>query len=207
MSTASKKHFRDWFENNHESYLVLHTMSQSERSYWMHEIITHLKPCGVVYVDFIFPEDETNVQLIISAGGNHKRFKDVEQLVAEHGIEEIWGHTGIDPYNLWCNFYYADNDEEPGIYVYVDCDEFPDAEFEGAVLAVVENVPGERSACLDIGWITVERLADHDEDGMPALIKLQDLPVYPERMKYSSLCVNGEGRLQKNIAKNDCFIV
>lgn len=89
------------------------------------------------------------------------------------------------------------DDEDPGMGVFAEHYEVSDDEFEGAVRAVLWNLLGERSVTLDIGWLQMGRLRDLTPGERSKLMKLQKLPAYLERRRFSSLCINEQGKIEE----------
>lgn len=217
MEVSKMKHFWEWFQQHSEIVRYLNMIDQEEVGYWMNEVVVHLWACSEnVNACMLLPTDGTTATLIISAGGVYEYFEQVEEIVAEApqipgweiiafeppnpidmGIEEEFGHTGIDPHNLWFDPILCDWDERPYILVYAEGYKMKDPEFEAAVAAVMANLLGERSATLDIAEFAVNDLNMFSADEREGLMKLQELPAYLERTKLSSIVINEQGKLEE----------
>lgn len=216
MGVSLKKHFWKWFQQNSEIFRCFNNIDKNEVNYWMEEIYVHLRAyCKNVYPCIWLPDDGTMAKLIISAGGNYKYFKRVEELVSkapqipgweivafdpprpiDDGIEEQYGHTGIDPHNLWFIPILSDDDEPPGIVVFAEEYKTEDPAFEAAVEAVIANLLGERSANLDIAGVTVQSMDIFSAEDRSEMMKLQELPAYLERTKLSSIMISEQGKME-----------
>ena len=216
MELSTKQQFWVWFQYNSEIYRCLDRMAAPEAQYWMDEIEVHLRSFAKkIYACIGLPDDGGVAKLIISAHGNYNYFKRVEELVSkapsipgweiiafmppcpiDFGISAHYGHTGIDPYNLWFIPTLIE-DEPPFIVVFAEEYKREDLEFEAAVEAVIVNLLGERSANLGLSAVVVACLDDFDAGERSEMMKLQELPAYLERVNVSSCFINERGELEE----------
>ena len=223
MGVYLKKHFWKWFQQQSEIYRCLHKIHKKEVGYWMDELIVHLQAyCKHVYPSIWLADDGTMAKLIITAAGNHRYFRRVEEIVAkappvagweivalyppcpiDEGIAAQYGHTGIDPHNLWFLPVLSADDEPPGIIVYAAGYTTVDRAFEAAVEAVIVNLLGERAASLDLCGVSVDNLDELYPAERLDLMPLQELSAYLERVNVSSCFINERGELEEQTGKSN----
>lgn len=216
MRSSTKSHFWAWFKQNNEIYRKIGEMSKKEALYWQDEILAHLRACGKnIYPYILLPEDGSTPRLIISANGNLKYFEQVMALVAkapvipgweiigfkppcaiDAGIQERFGYTGIDPHNLWFVLF-ENEDGLPFITVFAEHYKPWDEVFTKAVEAVLFNVLGEYGLYTELLGFDVDALEGFIDEGRSKCNKLQELPAYLERGRFSSWVVNGQGEIQE----------
>jgi hypothetical protein len=215
MRFSPAKHFWVWFARNSETILQMHLQNKNEFTYWVKEIGAHLRACGRgILFEIAWGKNGATPRFILTSNGRKRCFQRIENLVSktpaipgweiiafqppqpiDFFIEEEFGHTGIDPYNLW--FEPLGPGDKPVIRVYAERYEPIGWEFEQAAGAVVYNLLGERSATLDIGGVEVERILELPAGKRSRLIKLEELPARLERFKVSSFRINDMGILEE----------
>ncbi|AXY77640.1 hypothetical protein D3H65_28270 [Paraflavitalea soli] len=216
MRLTTKDHFWIWFKSNSEIYRKIGEMSKKEARYWLNELYAHLRSCGRnIHPYILFPKDESTRQLIISANGNLNYFEQVMELVSkapvvpgweiigfyppcaiDRRIKEGFGHTGIDPHNLWFKLY-EEEDGQAHIVVFAEAFKPDDEVFVKAVEAVLMNVLGEYALRTELVGFEVDELENsiYEEEG--ECYKLQELPVQLERMRFSGLVVDAQGEIKQ----------
>ncbi len=211
MAFSLKQDFWNWFQENQATYLGILKMNKKETCYWMEKALVQLRLCGTnLSPRFFIPSDGSTPQFIITAGGKRQYFKQVEGLIVEAPpipgweiigflpprpidflIEEQHRHTGIEPHNLWFIPHLLGYDKKPWTCVFADRHKMPDKAFKNAVNAVVLNLLGEHSFTLNLDRITVKRWVDVIPGERSKFLKLQELPAYIERTRFSS-CFSDE---------------
>ena len=215
MIPLSKQHFWAWFSRHNDEYLDFKKKSKKDFKYWLNELNAHLRAyCKSFY--FAIGCDEEASVLIITANGNAKQFKKIEDFVAKAPPLAGWKfialegprpidfllqsqieESGIDPTELLFSF---DIDSANRVYLTMYhplCNmENEELIFELGSRAVY-NLLGERSFGLDIRKI---RVANLSEAASGSVAKLEQLPACLGRSK-SGMEINADGNL---IDRFDC---
>lgn len=190
-----ERQFWDWFQVNEAKYFFLNQINDDdEKEQLLDELLSHLHE----YCDQLFFEiggyPDQKQDLIITAEGDTDFFSAVEMLVKEAPSLEYWNvlafkparedyiieYEGIEVNPGQMYFIPLSNDKEPkkiGVRVYID--NYSKAQkktFLSATLLVLDNVLGEKSHALDIGYVDIAILPSGSERA--ELIELIKLPRY-----------------------------
>ena len=190
----TEKQFWDWFQANEAKYFFLNQVDDEiERERILDELLEQLH----LYCDHLYFEvgGEPNEQqdIIITAGGNTDFFDKVETLVKQAPQMEHWNVIAFKPvveggtieYNnvkLNTETMYFDPlankaSTKIGLRVYVgNYNPIDEKDFLTATYLVLDNILGEKSNALDIGYVEMENLPPFPE--REELIELVKLPGY-----------------------------
>ncbi|MBC8035305.1 MAG: hypothetical protein H7Y03_14240 [Chitinophagaceae bacterium] len=215
----SKQHFWKWFELNNKEFLQLSKKTKTDTTYWINEMVTHLRAYGR-YMSFSLEHDETinTGVLTITSGGKSRFFKKIDDFVAKAPLINGWKiyaleqpceidlllkeqfpNTIIDPHDLWFSPDIHEMDGHPlDITVYSTMyREDRDDSFESAVATIIHNLLGERVFALEMGIIEVANRSSAEES--TELIRLQELPSYLGNRK-SPIIVDSSGQIRDNMS-------
>ncbi|PTT00881.1 hypothetical protein DBR11_08745 [Pedobacter sp. HMWF019] len=190
----NEKQFWDWFKANEAKYYFLNQIDdENERERLLDELLFHLQEyCDQLFFEVGGVPDEKQ-DLILSAGGNTDFFNKVEDLVSQAPSLEYWNIITFKPareeYKIEYNGIKLNPDEmyfiplsskasqQIGLRVYIeDYNSLNQADFLVATYLVLDNVLGEKSSALDIGYVEIEDLSVISE--IDELIELVKLPRY-----------------------------
>lgn len=209
MSKLSKLHFWAWFRRNNEEYLGLKTKSKKEMNYWLNELGAHLR----AYSKSFYFTMEWNGQassLIITANGNAKQFKKIEDFVAKAPMVTGWKFialeeprpidfclqkqiekSGIDPRELFFSF---DMDSAHGVYLTIYhplCNSENEELIAQLAGDAVYNLLGERCFAAHIRGIEIANLSEADS---ASVTKLEELPACIA-FSQSGMAISADGNL------------
>jgi hypothetical protein len=191
---SKEKQFWDWFKDNEAKYFFLNQINDdNEKERLLDEFLEHLH----IYCDKLFFEvggyPNEKQDLIITAEGNMDFFDKVESLVKQAPQLEYWNVIAFKPVMEDCTTEYNDIKLDPkamwfiplnnktspkiGLRVYVgNYNSTNEKHFLTAVYLVLDNILGEKSNALDIGYVEIESLPSIPE--REELIELTKLPRY-----------------------------
>jgi hypothetical protein len=196
---SKEKQFWDWFKENEAKYFFLNQINDDkEKGRLLDEFLEHLH----AYCDKLFFEvggyPDEKQDLIITAEGDTDFFDKVESLVKQTPQLEYWNVIAFKPVMADCTTEYNDIKLNPktmwfiplgnkasqkiGLRIYVDSyNSAKEKDFLTAAYLVLDNILGEKSNALDIGYVEIESLPSAPE--RDELIELTKLPRYIEWKK------------------------
>jgi hypothetical protein len=191
---SKEKQFWDWFKENEAKFFFLNQVDdKDERENILDDFLEHLH----LYCDHLFFEigghPNEKQDLIITAEGNVNFFDQVDVLVKHAPPLEYWSiiafkpvmgggvieYNGIklDPETMYFIPLKNKASQKLGVRMYVDnYDSANKKDFLTAGYWVLDNILGEKSNALDIGYVEIENLPSIPE--RKELIKLIKLPRY-----------------------------
>jgi hypothetical protein len=170
---SEEKNFWDWFQKNEAQYFFLNQISddEDEKENLLETFLNHLHNyCDRLFFEIGGLPDEKQ-DLIITAEGDTDYFAQVEMLVNTAPLLEHWNFIAfkparqdytieynnitLDPNTLWFIPLNSNNNPQKiGIRLYADeYDETEEEDFLTASYLVLDNVLGEKSNALDIGYV------------------------------------------------------
>jgi hypothetical protein len=197
---SEERKFWDWFQKNEAQYFFLNQISDDdEKENLLETFLEHLHS----YCDHLFFEigglPDEKQDLIITAEGDTDYFAQVELLINTAPVLEHWNFIAfkparedytieynnitLDPKTLWFIPLNSNNNPQKiGIRLYADeYNETEEEDFLTAAYLVLDNVLGEKSNALDIGYVEIKNLSSvYNRDD---LIELSKLPKYIEWKK------------------------
>jgi hypothetical protein len=197
---SEERKFWDWFQKNEAQYFFLNQISDDdEKENLLETFLEHLHS----YCDHLFFEigglPDEKQDLIITAEGDTDYFAQVELLINTAPLLEHWNFIAfkparqdytieynnitLDPNTLWFIPLNSNNNPQKiGIRLYADeYDETEEEDFLTASYLVLDNVLGEKSNALDIGYVEIKNLSS--VSNRDDLIELGKLPKYIEWKK------------------------
>jgi hypothetical protein len=197
---SEERKFWDWFQKNEAQYFFLNQISDDdEKENLLETFLEHLHS----YCDHLFFEigglPDEKQDLIITAEGDTDYFAQVELLINTAPLLEHWNfidfkparqdytieynNITLDPNTLWFIPLNSNNNPQKiGIRLYADeYDETEEEDFLTASYLVLDNVLGEKSNALDIGYVEIKNLSS--VSNRDDLIELGKLPKYIEWKK------------------------
>src|SRR5438105_2342558 len=97
-ATLAKNQFWKWFQRNIEEYNSLDKKRVRELTYWCNELEVHLRAyCKNLTLEFRNDSPTGINQLIFSAGGNSRYFKNSDSLVAKAPVIPGWEFISLVP--------------------------------------------------------------------------------------------------------------
>ena len=187
----NERQFWDWFKENEAKYFFLNQIDDNdEKEQYLDELLVQLH----LYCENLFfevggyPNDKQD--LIITAEGNADFFDKAEFLVRQAPQLEHWNVIALKPameadtiqYNkiqlspetMWFIPLSNEKSQKLGLRVYIDQYNPADAgNFLTATYLVLDNILGEKSSALDIGYVEIENLpVSSQRDELIELIKL-----------------------------------
>jgi hypothetical protein len=186
--------FWEWFKENEAKFFFLNQVDDAdERESILDNLLEHLHSyCDQLYFQ-IGGYPDAKQDLIITAEGNTDFFDKVEALVKQAPQLEYWSviafkpvmeggsieYNGIklDPETMY--FIPLENkaSQKLGVRMYVNnYDSENEKDFLTAGYWLLDNILGERSSALDIGYVEIENLPSTPEK--EELIELIKLPRY-----------------------------
>lgn len=196
---SKEQQFWDWFKENEAKYFFLNQINDNdEKERLLDDLLSHLHE----YCDQLFFEvgghPNEKQDLIITAEGDTDFFDEVETLVKKAPQLEYWNVLAFKPiredYITEYNSIKLDpkrmyfiplNNNDPkriGLRIYIDNYTSSNKEdFLTATYLVLDNLVGEKSNALNIGYIEIESLSSISE--REELIELTKLPQYIEWKK------------------------
>jgi hypothetical protein len=197
----STQNFWNWFRQHTKSYSFINQVDSETKEKLLSDFSEQLhKYCNNLYFE-IGGDPKECQELIITAEGNKEYFDQVEHLVNAAPKIDNWkiiafipprdihfkiNYEGLilSPEEMW--FMPLEKKDDPSAiglsiclmnYELVKDHEF----FESAMYKVLDVLLGEKSAAIDIEYITFDQLSDNpEEDGM---IELADLGNYIQQKK------------------------
>ena len=191
---SKEEQFWDWFKENEAKYFFLNQIiDDNEKEQLLDDFLSHLHE----YCDRLFFEvgghPNEKQDLIITAEGDTDFFDKVETLVKKAPQLEYWNVLAFKPikedYITEFNSIKLDpktmyfiplNNNDPkkiGLRIYIDNYIPTDKkDFLTAAYLVLDNIIGEKSNALDIGYVEIESLSSMLE--RKELIELTKLPQY-----------------------------
>jgi hypothetical protein len=173
---TKEQQFWDWFKENEAQYFFLNQINdEDEKERLLDEFLEHLH----IYCDKLFFEvggyPNEKQDLIITAEGDTDFFDKVEYLVKQSPQLEYWNVIAFKPVMEDCTTEYNDIKLDPktmwfipldnkasqkiGLRVYVDnYNPTKEKDFLTATYLVLDNILGEKSNALDIGYVEVENV-------------------------------------------------
>ncbi len=199
MKISKESQFWEWFKSNEARYFFLNQINDSdEKERLLDEFLNHLhKYCDRIFFEIGGYPDEKQ-DLIITAEGDTDYFLQVEAIVRAAPQFDNWNiiafkpirtdyvteYEGItlDPKGIW--FIPLNNNNEPekiGLRLYSDnYNENNKMSFLTAAYIVLDNVLGEKSNALNIGYVEMETPSFSQKEES---IELSKLPRYIEWSK------------------------
>jgi len=191
---SKEDQFWNWFKENEAKYFFLNQIDDNkEKERLLDEFLEHLHAyCDQLYFEIGGYPDEKQ-DLIITAEGNTDFFDKVESLtkkapklehwhviafkpVVEDGIIE-YNDIKLDPEAMYFIPLGNKASQKIGLRIYVNNYNSADEKgFLTAAYLVLDNILGEKSNALDIGYIEIENLPSIPE--REELIELVKLPRY-----------------------------
>jgi len=192
---TNEQQFWDWFKKNEAKYFFLHQIDDKvEKERILDGLEEHLH----LYCENLFFEvgghPDQKQDLIITAQGNADFFNDVESLVEKAPQLEHWNVIALKPavgddtvveYNgiklasetMWFFPLHSEKSKKLGLRVYIENYNPADKDtFLFVTYLILDNLLGERSSALDIGYVEIENLPPIHET--LDLIELSKLPRY-----------------------------
>ena len=192
---SKEQRFWDWFKVNESKYFFLNQIdSDYEREQLLDDLLSHIHEyCDQLFFEVGGYPDEKQ-DLIITAEGDARFFNEVEALV-EHAPElEYWNVIAFKPIREDLTTEYKSIVLDPKLMYFIPLNNKSDPnkvglrvytenynasiqnDFLFATYLVLDNILGERSSVLDIGYVEIESLSavDSRED----LIELTQLLRY-----------------------------
>ncbi|MFA6083776.1 hypothetical protein [Mucilaginibacter sp.] len=191
---SKEQQFWDWFKENEAKYFFLNQINDNnEKERLLDDFLFHLHEyCNHLFFEVGgYPNEKQD--LIITAEGDTDFFDEVETLVKEAPQLEYWNVLAFKPvredYTTEYNSIKLDpkgiyfiplNNNDPnriGLRIYIDkYTPINKEDFLTAVYLVLDNILGEKSNALDIGYVEIESLSSISEK--EELIELTKLPQY-----------------------------
>lgn len=189
-----EKQFWDWFKKNEAKSFFLNQIDDDvEKERILNELEEHLHfYCKDLFFEVGgFPNQKQDI--IISAQGAAEFFSKAEYLVDQAPELEHWNVIALKPpvqgaiieYNdikfnpemMWFIPLVNEKSHQIGLRVYIDNYNSKDTDsFLNGTYLVIDNLLGEKSSGLDIGYVEIENLpAIHERED---LIELTKLPRY-----------------------------
>lgn len=189
-----EKQFWDWFKKNEAKSFFLNQIDDDvEKESILNELEEHLHfYCKDLFFEVGgFPNQKQDI--IISAQGVAEFFSKAEYLVNQAPELEHWNVIALKPpvegaiieYNdikfnpemMWFIPLVNEKSHQIGLRVYIDNYNSKDTDsFLNGTYLVIDNLLGEKSSGLDIGYVEIEKLPPiHERED---LIELQKLPRY-----------------------------
>jgi len=196
---TKEQQFWYWFKDNEAKYFFLNQINDdNEKEKLLDELLEHLHIyCGKLFFEVGGLPDKKQ-DLIITAEGNTEFFNDVELLVKQAPVLEYWNviafkpvvedgiieyhNIKLDPKTMY--FIPLDNKatQKTGLRIYIDnYNPTNEKGFLTAAYLILDNILGEKSNSLDIGYVEIENLPSAPE--REELIELTKLPRYIEWKK------------------------
>jgi hypothetical protein len=191
---SKEQQFWDWFKENEAKYFFLNQINDdNEKERLLDDFLSHLHE----YCDQLFFEvgghPNEKQDLIITAEGHMDFFDEVETLVKKAPQLEYWNvlafkpikedfitnYNGIelDPKTMYFIPLNNKGSKKLGLRIYIDnYSSTNEKDFLTATYLVLDNILGEISNALDIGYIEIESLPSIPE--REELIELTKLPKY-----------------------------
>ncbi|MET3982122.1 hypothetical protein ABIB62_004748 [Mucilaginibacter sp. UYP25] len=191
---TKEQQFWDWFKENEAKYFFLNQINDgNEKERLLDDFLSHLHE----YCDQLFFEvgghPNEKQDLIITAEGDTDFFDEVETLVKKAPQLEYWNilafkpvredyiteynNIKLDPKTMY--FIPLNNNDlkRIGLRIYIDNYTSSNKEdFLTATYLVLDNLVGEKSNALDIGYMEIESLSSISN--REELIELTKLPQY-----------------------------
>lgn len=191
---TKEEQFWNWFKKNEAQFFFLNQIDDGdEKERILDELLAQLHIyCHKLYFE-VGGEPDQKQNLIITAEGNQDYFDQVESLVkkaphlehwnviafkpiAEDGIIEI-NDIKLSPESMWFMPLNSKNSEKIGLRIYIDNFNPADTEtYLKAIFLVLDNLLGEKSNALDIGYVEIDDLATYPQK--EDLIELTKLARY-----------------------------
>ncbi len=184
----AEKQFWDWFKENENKYFFLNQVDDDdEKERLLNEFLKRLHAyCDKLFFEIGGQPDEKQ-DLIITAEGDTDFFDKVESLVSHAPQLEYWNVIAfkpvmegfiieyndikLDPKLLYFDPLSSKASKKIGLRIYVEnYDPANNMSFLTAAYLLLDNILGEQSNALNIGYVEIE-----------------ELPPYPEREKYIEL--------------------
>ncbi|WP_316812898.1 hypothetical protein [Pedobacter heparinus] len=191
---TNEQQFWNWVAVNEARYNFLHQIEDGdEREQYLEELEQQLHLyCENLYFEVGGYPDEKQ-DLIITAQGDADFFNDAESLVKQAPNLQHWNVIALKPAVKGSSIEYDNirlnaedmsfiplnnnNSQKIGLRVYVDNYNPVDKEsFINATYLIVDNLLGEKSSAMDIGYIEIENRPPISERN--ELIELSKLPAY-----------------------------
>ena len=192
---SKEQQFWDWFKGNEARYFFLNQINDdSEKELLLDDLLSHLHEyCDQLFFEVGgFPDEKQD--LIITAEGDVDFFNEVETLVENAPKLEHWNVIAFKPVREDCTTKYnsivldpediyfipLNNNNDPnrvGLRIYIEnYNSNTKEDFLTATYLVLDNILGEKSNALDIGYVEIERLPSVSE--REKLIELNKLFQY-----------------------------
>jgi hypothetical protein len=191
---SKEQQFWDWFKANEAKFFFLNQINDDdEKETILDDLLSHLHE----YCDHLFFEvggyPDEKQDLIITAEGNIDYFDKVEFLVKQAPQLEYWNviafkpvvdggtieYNGIklNPETMCFDPLSNKSSQKIGLRIYIDnYNSNNKKDFLTATYLVLDNILGEKSNAMDIGYVDIETLPSIPE--REELIELTKLPRY-----------------------------
>jgi hypothetical protein len=193
---SKEQQFWDWFKQNETKYYFLNQIDdEEEKEKHLDNFFDHLHEYCENLFFMVGGQPDEKQDLIITAEGNTNFFGQVEALVEQAPLLEHWNviafkpaqadhkfkvkHEGIelDPQTLYFIPLNSKKSDQIGLRIYLDSyDSTRKQDFLTVAYWVLDNILGEKSSALDIGYVEIEALPPYPE--REELIELTKLPQY-----------------------------
>jgi hypothetical protein len=206
MASLSINHFWEWFKKHHHEFLEPDTKSKDDIDYWTKELDTLLHKYHKS-LNFIIEWENEMATLTISAGGNRKFFKQVDDLIDEapeipgwmynalmppgridYVVDNLTKAADVDPKEFRFSFLKPKNNRAELVVFHPSYTPENDIPIFELVDQIVFNMLGERSFGYNINTIDVTHISNSEPD---KLEKLEILPV----LFNAGLMVSSDGSL------------
>lgn len=191
---SKEQQFWDWFKENEAKYFFLNQINDdNEKERLLDDFLSHLHEyCDQLFFEVGGYPDEKQ-DLIITAEGDMTFFDKVKTLVKKAPLLEYWNVIAFKPiredyvteYNSIkldpkTMYFIPLNNNDPkriGVRIYIaNYNPTNKEDFLTATYLVLDNILGEESNAMDIGYVEIETLPSIPE--REELIELTKLPRY-----------------------------
>ena len=191
---SKEQQFWDWFKVNEAKYFFLNQINDdNEKERLLDDFLSHLHEyCNQLFFEVGGHPNEKQ-DLIITAEGDTDFFDEVENLVKKAPQLEYWNvlafkpvredyiteynNIKLDPKTMYFIPLNNNDPKQIGLRIYIDNYTSSNKEdFLTATYLVLDNIVGEKSNALDIGYMEIESLSSISE--REELIELTKLPRY-----------------------------
>lgn len=185
--------FWDWFQKNEIRFFNIDELDDDEQEFLLDDLLFHLhKYCDQLFFE-IGGDIEDKQDLIITAEGNIDFFDEVEALVAQAPFLQNWNiiafkpavdegvieYEGvkIDPELSYFTPLTNESSQKVGLRLYVEnYDRSHQKDFLFVAYLTLDNILGEKSNALNVGYVEIEALPDISQ--REELLELVELPRY-----------------------------
>ncbi|WP_276482331.1 hypothetical protein [Paraflavitalea pollutisoli] len=219
MKPSKIRHFWEWFERHHQTFLDFESLTRTERQYWLAELDGHL----AVYNRFLMPLLEWDTihstqkcQLTITAVGRSRSFAMVDKLMKQAPKLRNWEMTALEPAagfdetaagmlqqlnasvgKLWFDVRDMDARGKDLLFVFAEGDADIDYDHHFEIDELVYRILGEKVYGTCFGGIRLEAYESLVEEEQSYLVPLEQLPEYVKRRHVPGMTVTKGGRLQR----------